>query len=47
VERVEHTWSNYKELDVSPLTAVESMAKGSRIEKIDGVPGLRSATSPQ
>lgn len=47
VERVEYTWSNYKDLDVSPLTAVESMAKGARIEKIDDIRGLKSATGSQ
>jgi len=43
-ERVEHVWSNYTELDVSPLSAEESMAKGVRLESIDDVEGLRHAT---
>ncbi|KAJ6625633.1 phosphomevalonate kinase [Mycena sp. CBHHK59/15] len=43
VESVEHVWSTYQELDVSPLSVMESMAKGTRIEKLDMIPGLRSA----
>jgi phosphomevalonate kinase len=35
-------WSNYKELSVSPLLAVESMAKGARIESIDEIKGLKN-----
>lgn len=43
-ERVEYVWSNYKELDVSPLSAEESMAKGVRLESIDDIQGLQQAT---
>ncbi|KAJ7462321.1 ribosomal protein S5 domain 2-type protein [Mycena galericulata] len=43
VEIVENVWSTYKELDVSPLMAVESMAKGARIEQLDMIPGLKDA----
>ncbi|RPD62114.1 Phosphomevalonate kinase [Lentinus tigrinus ALCF2SS1-7] len=37
---IERLWSTYKGLDVSPLLATESVAKGVRVEKIDEVPGL-------
>ncbi|KAJ3910032.1 phosphomevalonate kinase [Lentinula edodes] len=43
-ERIEHVWSNYTELHVSPLSAVESMAKGARLEIIDKIKGLREVT---
>ena len=39
--RVEGVWSTYKELSVSPLLASESVAKGARVEELDGIPGLR------
>ncbi|KAF5370682.1 hypothetical protein D9758_001804 [Tetrapyrgos nigripes] len=42
-EKIEYVWSNYKELSVSPLLAVESMAKGARMENIDEIKGLRDA----
>jgi phosphomevalonate kinase len=45
VEVVENVWSTYKELDVSPLSAVESMARGARIEQLDMIPGLRNAVA--
>ncbi|KAJ7770232.1 ribosomal protein S5 domain 2-type protein [Mycena maculata] len=45
VEVIESVWSTYKELDVSPLSAVESMAKGARIEQLDKIPGLRNAVA--
>jgi len=45
VEIVEEVWSTYKDLDVSPLSAVESMAKGARIEQLDMIPGLRNAVA--
>ncbi|KAJ7497307.1 phosphomevalonate kinase [Mycena latifolia] len=45
VDIIEHVWSTYKELDVSPLSAVESMARGARIEQIDAIPGLRNAVA--
>ncbi|KAK7057180.1 Phosphomevalonate kinase [Favolaschia claudopus] len=43
VEIVENVWNIYKELDVSPLSAVESLAKGARVEDLDSIPGLRNA----
>ncbi|KAJ4497135.1 phosphomevalonate kinase [Lentinula lateritia] len=43
-ERIEHVWTNYTELNVSPLSAVESMAKGARLEIIDKIKGLREVT---
>jgi len=45
VEVIENVWSTYKKLDVSPLSAMESMAKGARIEQLDKIPGLRNAVS--
>ncbi|KAF8629682.1 hypothetical protein AX17_005618 [Amanita inopinata Kibby_2008] len=42
-DRIEHLWSNYKELDVSPLSVTESISEGSRIEVLDDVPGLGEA----
>jgi phosphomevalonate kinase len=42
-ERVERFWDTYKELDVSPLSATESVARGSRLEDVDAIPGLRDA----
>ncbi len=38
--RVERVWSTYKGLDVSPLLATESVAKGVHVERLDEVPGL-------
>ncbi len=38
--RVERVWSTYKGLDVSPLLASESAAKGVRVEKLQEVRGL-------
>ncbi|PPR07378.1 hypothetical protein CVT26_013694 [Gymnopilus dilepis] len=40
LKRVERTWSTYKELDVSPLSSKESIAKGLRLEAVDAIPGL-------
>lgn len=45
VERVERIWSNYKDLDVSPLSAVESLAKGARAENLEDIKGLKIAIS--
>jgi len=45
VEIIENVWSTYTELDVSPLSAVESMAKGARIEQLDKIPGLKAAVT--
>jgi phosphomevalonate kinase len=42
-DRVERLWSTYTDLDVSPLSAMESTAKGSRIEDLDAIPGLKYA----
>ncbi|KAI1796392.1 phosphomevalonate kinase [Ganoderma leucocontextum] len=39
--RVERVWSTYKGLDVSPLLAAESAAKGVRVETLDDVKGLK------
>lgn len=41
--RVERVWGTWKALDVSPLSATESVAKGCRIEDIDAIPGLAAA----
>ena len=38
--RVERVWSTYKGLDVSPLLAAESAAKGARVERLEDVVGL-------
>jgi phosphomevalonate kinase len=43
VKRVQDVWSTYTELDVSPLSASESMAKGIRSEKLEEVKGLKEA----
>lgn len=43
VDKIENVWANYKELDVSPLSASESMAKGTRLEVLDDVKGLKDA----
>ncbi|KAI0743895.1 Phosphomevalonate kinase [Daedaleopsis nitida] len=40
--RVERMWSTYKGLDVSPLLAVESAAKGVRVEQLPEVVGLEA-----
>jgi phosphomevalonate kinase len=40
VERVERVWSEYKALDVSPLSVVESLAGGARIEDLEKITGL-------
>ncbi|KAI9066605.1 Phosphomevalonate kinase [Trametes sanguinea] len=39
--RVERVWSTYSALDVSPLLAAESAAKGVRLETLEEVRGLR------
>lgn len=43
LERVERVWSEYTDLDVSPLSVVESLAGGARVEDLDTIPGLRAA----
>ncbi|KAF8161094.1 ribosomal protein S5 domain 2-type protein [Crassisporium funariophilum] len=45
LERIEHVWSNYKELKVTPLSSQESMAKGARLESISDIKGLQSILS--
>ncbi|KAF9452402.1 Phosphomevalonate kinase [Macrolepiota fuliginosa MF-IS2] len=47
IERIEHVWSNYKDLSVSPLSASESTAGGSRLEKLEDIPGLIDAVSTE
>lgn len=44
-ERIEHVWSNYKGLNVSPLLASESTACGTRLENLEDVPGLKDAVA--
>lgn len=39
--RIEGVWASWKGLDVSPLSASESVAKGVRLETVDQVNGLR------
>jgi len=45
LEGIQKVWSSYTELDVSPLSAVESLAKGIRLESFDDVKGLQTAIS--
>ncbi|KAH9948992.1 ribosomal protein S5 domain 2-type protein [Amylocystis lapponica] len=40
--RVEYVWSKWTGLDVSPLSASESVAKGVRVEDVAAVPGLQT-----
>jgi len=35
--RIEHVWAHWKGLDVSPLSASESVAKGVRLEDVGAV----------
>ncbi|KAG5643155.1 hypothetical protein DXG03_001485 [Asterophora parasitica] len=42
--RVEKVWSEYTALDVSPLSVVESLAGGARVEDLELIPGLKEAT---
>jgi phosphomevalonate kinase len=42
-ERVERLWAGWKELDVSPLLAEESVTGGCRLEDVEAVPGLKHA----
>jgi phosphomevalonate kinase len=39
--RVEALWSSWRNLDVSPLSAAESVAKGVRVEDIESIKGLK------
>jgi phosphomevalonate kinase len=43
VARVESVWTTWTELSVTPLAAVESAAKGARVEVLEEVPGLKDA----
>ncbi|KAK0226085.1 phosphomevalonate kinase [Armillaria fumosa] len=43
--RVEHVWETYS--SVSPLSAVESLAKGTRVEVFEHIKGLKEAISQQ
>lgn len=43
LHRVERVWAEWKDLDVSPLSATESFEKGLRRERVDSVPGLAEA----
>ncbi|KAF7288656.1 Ferrochelatase, mitochondrial [Mycena chlorophos] len=45
VSVIENVWATYTKLGVSPLSAVESMAKGARLENIADIPGLQAAIS--
>ncbi|KAJ7072316.1 ribosomal protein S5 domain 2-type protein [Mycena amicta] len=45
VHVIEKVWATYTKLDVSPLSAVESRAKGARVERVDNIPGLQAAVS--
>ncbi|GJJ06064.1 hypothetical protein Clacol_000252 [Clathrus columnatus] len=40
VTKVEHLWKDWTELDVSPLSAVESRGDGVRVEELENVRGL-------
>ncbi|KAJ3493603.1 hypothetical protein NLJ89_g10981 [Agrocybe chaxingu] len=40
LQRVEHIWNNYTNLNVSPLSSKESLAKGIRLESVNDIPGL-------
>ncbi|KAL0955914.1 hypothetical protein HGRIS_002105 [Hohenbuehelia grisea] len=44
-ERVERLWGEYSKLNVSPLSAIQSKERGTRIENLDEVPGLQAALS--
>ncbi|KAF8893327.1 phosphomevalonate kinase [Infundibulicybe gibba] len=46
-ERIEHLWSIYKEMNVSPLSVVESLTGGTQLEKLEDIPGLKNITSPK
>lgn len=43
LERVEYVWSEYTALNVSPLSVVESLAGGTRVEDLDAIQGLKKA----
>ncbi|KAH7913148.1 ribosomal protein S5 domain 2-type protein [Hygrophoropsis aurantiaca] len=43
LHHIEQAWTTVKDLSVSPLAAIESVAKGARVENIDDVLGLKEA----
>ncbi|KAH8119586.1 Phosphomevalonate kinase [Phellopilus nigrolimitatus] len=43
LRRVENVWAGWSALDVSPLSATESFARGLRRERVQDVPGLEEA----
>jgi len=47
VHRVERVWNTFTSLDVSPLSASESTAKGARIEQLETIPGLKETVFRQ
>jgi phosphomevalonate kinase len=42
-QRVERLWGTYE--SVTPLSVVESLAGGARIEELDKIPGLLDAVA--
>ena len=40
ISLIESVWSSWKELDVSPLSAVENRGCGVRVEQLEAIPGL-------
>jgi len=40
-ERIERLWSTYKDSHVCPLAATESIEKGTRLESLESVAGLK------
>ncbi|KAJ8076459.1 phosphomevalonate kinase [Marasmius tenuissimus] len=44
-EKIDYFWANYKGVNVSPLSAVESKAKGVRLENLDEIEGLKEAVA--
>ena len=45
LKRVERVWSSYTALDVSPLSAVESLAGGACLEDLEAIPGLKESVA--
>ncbi|KAL0072380.1 phosphomevalonate kinase [Marasmius tenuissimus] len=44
-EKIDYFWANYKGVNVFPLSAVESKAKGVRLENLDEIEGLKEAVA--
>lgn len=44
LSHIERLWMSWKKLNVSPLSATESHAKGLRLEQSEDVPGLSQYT---